>query len=167
MSLIATRTEAGRTWVVRPNHSLSVAERKRVFVAMAVVSGTIALVFSYFGAWPILPFTGFELALLWWALRCSEKTAEDFERIALASGQLTIETRHGALAERHEFRPYWAQLQYVKPPGQRSHRLLIRSHGREVEFGRMLTEEQKRVLAAELRQILGAAWPDKNHKETN
>lgn len=167
MSLVATRTVAGRTWVARPNRSLSVIDRKRVFGAMVVVSGTIALVFSYFGAWPILPFTGLELALLWWALRCCEKTAEDFERIALASGQLTIETRRGGLAERHEFRPYWVQLQYVRYPGQGSHRLLIRSHGREVEVGRMLTEEQKRVLAAELKQILGAAWPDKNYKETN
>ncbi|HRF11362.1 MULTISPECIES: DUF2244 domain-containing protein [Candidatus Accumulibacter] len=167
MSLVAARTLTGRTWVARPNQSLSVTERNWVFVAMAAASSTIAIVFLYFGAWPVLPFTGIELALLWWALRHSEETAEDFERIALESGQLTIETRRGALAERHAFQPYWVRLQYVKPQGQSSHRLLIRSHGREVEVGRMLTEEQKKALASELKQSLGAAWPDKISKETN
>ncbi len=156
MSLVAARTPAGRTWVAYPNQSLSLAERNLVFVVMAAVSSTIAFVFSYFGAWPVLPFTGLELALLWWALRQGESTAEDFERIALESGRLTIETRRGALAERHEFQPYWVRLQYVRLPGQGGHHLLIRSHGTEVEVGRLLTEEQKMSLATELKQSLGA-----------
>jgi uncharacterized membrane protein len=117
----------------------------------------IAIAFSYFGAWPVLPFAGLELAVLWWALRRSESSADDFERITVESGQLTIETRRGTLLECHEFQPYWARLQYVKPPGQRAYRLLIRSHGKEVEVGNLLTEEQKMALASELRQILGAA----------
>jgi uncharacterized membrane protein len=47
-------------------------------------------------------------------------------------------------------------LQYVKPPGQNGHRLLISSHGKEVEVGSLLTEEQKMALAKELKQNLGA-----------
>lgn len=157
MSLVAAETLAGRTWVARPNHSLSVAGRKFLFVSTAAVSGLIAIVFSFFGAWPVLPFAGLELAFLWWALRRLESGADDFERITLESGQLTIETRRGALLERHEFQPYWARLQYFKPPGQNIHRLLIRSHGRELELGSLLTEEQKMALAEELKQNLGAA----------
>ncbi len=157
MSLVAAQTLAGRTWVARPNHSLSVAGRKRLFLFTAVVSGGIACVFSFFGAWPVIPFAGLELAFLWWALRRTESAADDFERITLESGQLTIETRRGTQVERHEFQPYWAHLQYVKPPGQNCHRLLIRSHGKEVEVGSLLTEEQKMALAEELKQNLGAA----------
>ena len=157
MSLVAAQTLEARTWVVRPNRSLSRAGCKVLFVATAAGSSVIAFAFSYFGAWPVIPFAGLELAALWWALRRSEMTAEDFERITLGAGQLTVETRRGALVEKHEFQPYWARLQYVKPPGQNIHRLLIRSHGKEIEVGSLLTEEQKMALAEELKQNLGAA----------
>jgi len=157
MSVVAARTATAQTWEARRDYSLSVSERKWVFLATATWLAAIAITFSYFGAWPILPFTGLELALLWWALRQIDATTEDFERITLESGQLTIETRRGAQVERHEFQPYWARLQYVKPPGQHCHRLLIRSHGKEVEVGSLLTEEQKLALAEELQQNLGAA----------
>jgi uncharacterized membrane protein len=156
MSLVAAETIAGRTWVARPNHSLSVAGRKLLFVITAAVSSLIALAFSFFGAWSVIPFAGLELVFLWWALRRTELAADDFERITLEAGQLTIESRRGALVARHEFQPYWARLLYVKPPGQRIHRLLIRSHGKEVEVGSLLTEEQKMALARELEQTLGA-----------
>jgi len=156
MSLVAAQTLSGRIWVARPNHSLSVAGRRRLFVATATASGLIAFAFSCFGAWPVIPFAGLELALLWWALLRTESAADDFETITLESGHLTIEKRHGARVERHEFQPYWARLQYVKPPGQNGHRLLISSHGKQVEVGSLLTEEQKMALAKELKQNLGA-----------
>jgi uncharacterized membrane protein len=62
MSLVAAQTPTGRTWVARPNCSLSAAGRKLVLVVTAAVSGTIAFVFSWVGAWPVVPFTGLELA---------------------------------------------------------------------------------------------------------
>jgi uncharacterized membrane protein len=167
MSLVAAQTPTGRTWVARPNQSLSVSERKLVFLVTAAGCSAIAFFFSYFGAWPVLPFTGLELALLWFALRHNESAAGEFERIDLEPGQLTIESRRGALSERHELQPYWVSLQYVRPPGQRNHRLLLRSHGRELEVGRLLTEEQKVALATELKLGLRAAGPNKVSKETS
>lgn len=65
MSLVAAETIAGRTWVARPNHSLSVAGRKLLFVITAAVSSLVALAFSFFGAWPVIPFAGLELVFLW------------------------------------------------------------------------------------------------------
>jgi uncharacterized membrane protein len=156
MSLVAAQTLSGRIWVARPNHSLSVAGRRRLFVATAAASGLITFAFACFGAWPVIPFSGLELALLWWALLRTESAADDFETITLESGHLTIERRRGTRLERHEFQPYWARLQYVKPPGQNGHRLLISSHGKQVEVGSLLTEEQKMALAKELKQNLGA-----------
>ncbi|HMW18703.1 MAG TPA: DUF2244 domain-containing protein [Accumulibacter sp.] len=157
MSLVVAQTLEGRTWVARPNCSLSATGRKRLFVGTAVVSGIIALAFAFFGAWPVLPFAGLELVLLWWALGRAASAADDFERITLAADRLTVESRCGTRVERHQFQPYWARLQFVTPPGQRNHRLVIRSHGKEIEVGRLLTEEQKRALATELNENLGAA----------
>ena len=156
MSLVAARTLAGRTWVARPNRSLSVTGCKLLFLFTAIFSSIISFAFSYSGAWPVVPFAGLELAFLWWALRRARSAADDFERITLESGHLTIETRRGVLVERHEFEPYWARLLCIKPPGLSNCRLLIRSHGREVEVGTLLTEQQKLALAEELKQNLGA-----------
>lgn len=156
MSLVATRTETGRIWVVRPNQSLSAVGRNLVFCVTAAGSTAIAFAFSYVGAWPVLPFTGLELAALWFALRHNRLSADDFERIELEPERLTIETRRGALSLRHEWQPYWVRLEYVLPPERRSHRLLLRSHGKALEVGRLLTEEQKVALATELKRGLGA-----------
>ncbi|MQM33196.1 MAG: hypothetical protein CRU72_01770 [Candidatus Accumulibacter phosphatis] len=160
MSLVAAQTPAAQTWEARRDCSLSVVERKWLFRVTATWSGAIAIAFSYFGAWPVLPFTGLELCLLWWALRQIDASADDFERITLEAERLTIETRCGARWQRHAFHPYWAQLQFDRTPG-RQRRLLIRSHGKEVEVGRWLTEEQKWVLGNELKKNLGAARPEK------
>lgn len=160
MSLVAAHTPEGRTWIARPNCSLSARERKLVFAVTAAVSVTIGLAFSYVGAWPVMPFTGIELALLWYALRHAGSSANDFEKIVLESERLTIETRCGALVERHEFHPFWAHLRYVRPQGHHHHRLLIRSHGREIELGRALTDEQKMMLAGELKTNLGVVQPE-------
>lgn len=162
MSLVAAQTLTGRTWVARPNCSLSAAGRRLFFVITATVSSTIAFVFSWVGAWPVVPFTGLELMLLWWALRRTGACANDVDTILLEPGLLTIETRRGVRVEHHEFQPYWARLQYVRPPGHGKHRLLIRSHGRTVEVGSLLNEEQKMALANALRYDLAAAQSPTN-----
>ena len=153
--IAAAETVDGRSWLARPNHSLSVTGAQVLFIVAASISGLIALAFSFFGAWPVIPFTGIELAVLWWALRRCEKSTNDFERITLEAGRLTVETRKGESVERHEFHPCWAQLLWDRPAPPGNQRLLIRSHGKAVEIGSLLTEEQKMALAKELKKALG------------
>lgn len=166
MSLLAVRTAAARTWEARRDYSLSAVERRWVFIATAVWSSAVAAVFSYFGAWLVLPFTGLELAALWWALRQINATTDDFERLTLESERLTIDIRRGQLVERHEFHPYWAQLQVCPAAGKYGQRLLIRSHGKAVEIGRWLTEGQKLALGDELKKSLGAGRPVQRSEES-
>ena len=156
MPLVATETLSGRIWIARPNRSLPVSGAQLQFIVATGISSVIAVAFSLLGAWPVIPFTGLELTVLWWALQRCEKHATDFERITLEAGRLIVETQKGAIVERHEFHPYWALLRYDKPAGQRPQRLLIRSHGKEIEVGSLLTEDQKTALANELKKELGA-----------
>lgn len=108
-----------------------------------------------FGAWPVVPFTGFELAVLWWALRRTEAHATDFEKITLEANRLTIEKQNGACSERHEFHPYWVQIEYLKHASC----LLLRSHGKAIAVGQSLTAAELMALANELKQKLGAPRP--------
>ncbi len=155
MGLVAAETLAGRVYVTRPNHSLSANGSVVLFLVAAAVSGIIAIAFSLFGAWPVMPFAGIELAVLWWALRRTEAHAGDFEKITLEPDRLTVEKRNGAHVERYEFHPYWTQLEYL----QNARRLLLRSRGQAIEVGNALTEEEQLVFAKELKQKLGPQQP--------
>ena len=63
----------------------------------------------------------------------------------------------GGRRECHEFSRYWARLRFDEQTGDGRCRLLLGSHGREVEIGQPLSTAQKKELAAELRAQLGAA----------
>lgn len=52
-----------------------------------------AVAFSWFDAWSVVPFTGIELAVLWWALRRTEAHTGDFEKITLEISPLLDATR--------------------------------------------------------------------------
>ena len=84
--------------------------------------------------------------------------AEPPHSIAQASvdekGRLKLPAEFLDRVERFEFNRYWAQL-VVREPVARP-RLALRSHGREVEFGRYLTDRQRLELARVLESRLGA-----------
>lgn len=156
MVLLVANPSANRTWLARPNCSLSAEESKTLLLAVAAVSSIISVAFTLIGAWPVIPFAGAELGVLWWALRRIEMHADDFERISLEPGLLTVESQLGSHLEHHEFQPYWTRLECLTLPRRSDHRLLICSQGTEIEVGSLLTEEQKMTLAKELKQELGA-----------
>jgi uncharacterized membrane protein len=152
MALVVANPSANKIWLARPNRSLSAKESKILLLAVAAVSSVISVAFTLIGAWPVIPFAGTELGVLWWALRRIEIHAGDFERITLEPGLMTVESRLGSHLERHEFQPYWTRLKCLALPQRNDHRLLICSQGTEVEVGSLLTEEQKMTLAKELRK---------------
>ncbi len=145
---------AGYTRVARRNNSLSSTGRLTVFAMLFAVSVGIACAFAYVGAWPILPFAGIEMLVLYVALRHIERRAADYERISIAGDRVRIEIREAGRARSHELSRYWAQL--VSRDGAR---LALRSHGREVEIGRHLNDAQRLVLARELGRELRGEGP--------
>ena len=140
---------AGFSRVARRNDSLSSTGRFVVFAFLFAVSIGIAAGFAYFGAWPILPFAGIEMLVLFCALRWIERHAADYERISIAGDRVEIEICEAGRARSHELSRCWAQL--VSGNGAS---LALRSHGREVGIGRHLSDAQRLALARELRREL-------------
>ena len=136
--------------MVRPNCSLSPAERLFFLCFLASVSFGIALVFAWLGAWLILPFAGLEVGLLVWAFRQCSEHADDYEKITIKDDHLVIEARDASRMARHEFNRYWARVVCTSDASGVLH-LALRSHGREVMVGKCLTSEAKQALAKELR----------------
>ncbi|MBW7902833.1 MAG: DUF2244 domain-containing protein [Rhodocyclaceae bacterium] len=157
MALVVRQTMLGLAWVAQPERALSPAQGRCLLLAAAAVCGGIAAAFAAVGAWPVLPFAGVEIAVLWAALRHLRRHADDEERIDVGERQVVVSRRSGGRDERHEFIRHWVRLRVDAQPGRGDCRLFLRSHGREVEIGRLLTDAQKRALAGELGTRLGAA----------
>jgi uncharacterized membrane protein len=140
--------------VARRNNSLSPSGRRLVLGSLFVVILAISLVFALHGAWLILPFAGAELAVLYLAFRVIAQHAGDYESISISGDRVLIEQWVRGKVDRHEFSRYWARV--VFDPGRpgRGELLAVRSHGRQVEFGRYLTDAQRREVARTLREEL-------------
>ena len=156
MALLVTETLKGRAWVARPNRSLTPNQARRLVFAAAGVTGVIALAFACFGAWPVIPFAGLEVAALWLALNHLQRHANDEECIDISDTCITVSRSICGQHKTYQFSRYWARLQMDNRSNTGSLRLFLRSHGREQEIGRLLTEEQKYALAKSLRNQLGA-----------
>jgi uncharacterized membrane protein len=122
--------------------------------ATAAVSIGIGAGFAVFGAWVILPFAGLEMAALGAAFYCVSRHAGDYERFVEEQGALKVEIRDAEDIRTYEFNPHWARL-VLRGRGW-SHRLALRSHGRELEIGRHLPEAGRLALATRLGQRLSS-----------
>jgi len=133
--------------MVRRNNSLSTSGRLVVFGLVVFVSVGIGLAFTLvFGAWPILPFAGVEMLILYLAFRHVERHAGDYERLAIAGDRLEVEVLDGGRYSRFGCNRQWVQLVCDRDGG----RLALRSHGREFEIGRHLNEQQRLSVARQL-----------------
>jgi len=142
------------SFTARPNCSLTAGGRRVAFALIFAVSLGIATAFAALGAWPILPFAGLEMAALYLAFRWVARHAGDFERLIVDGDVVTVEAADCARRECFRLNRHWAQVVLAADPVSGHSRLALRSHGREVPFGRHLTDAQRAQLAGELRRRL-------------
>ena len=146
---------SGFSLTVKRNCSISPRSLAWLLVFTAVLSFAIGIGFALYGAWPVLPFAGLEVAALAVAFWLNGRHAADYERISLHDGMLVVEIRDAERVEEHSFNPQWVRL-LVDDAG-RDLRVALRSHGRELEIGRHLDAPGRELFAAELRRRLGEA----------
>jgi len=141
--------------VTRRNSSLSSSGRRLVLGSLILITFAISLAFALHGAWLILPFAGAEMLVLYLAFRYIAQRAGDFERISIDGDRVLIERWETGRVSRFEFNRYWAQVVLQREPRDT---LAVRSHGQQVEFGRYLTDEQRREAARAIKQKLSSRY---------
>lgn len=141
----------------RPNSSLTARETGMVVAGIGLVSLIVALGFSMAGAWLVFPFAGLELLLVAGAFYYITCHAGDYESITIQGDHLAVEKRSHKNTSRIMFHRYWAQVELVAISGGEQ-RLRLRSHGKEVEFGRFMNHEQQQALAQQLKRRTGAVY---------
>jgi uncharacterized membrane protein len=154
MNAKAVESAADFTFVARRNNSLSSGGRLLVLGSIALVILAISLGFALIGAWLIFPFAGLDILVVYLAFRYVERRADDYECIAFRDDTIVIERQHAAKTERFDFNRLWVQVTLIEFQGAKRSRLLLRSHGKEVEFGIHLTGEQRAALARRLKEHL-------------
>lgn len=141
--------------VAQPNRSLSREAMFGVVAALALPPFLIACAFSLAGAWLVLPFAGLELLLLAGAFRYIHRCAHDYESITVSDQRLAVEQHHLDRTRQVVFHPYWTQVVLHSIPGG-EHSLWLRSHGQEVEIGHYMNNEQRLILAYQLKIRTGS-----------
>lgn len=141
--------------LVAPNCSLTTREAGTFFGMACAGSFAIAGMFAANGLWPVLPFAGLEMAVLAWALRSSLRRGRCTQTITLTDTEVRVVTRDPAGDQQAAFPRHWARARLVSSHGWHPSRLLIESHGRACEVGRLLTEEERRGLHLRLARLVG------------
>jgi uncharacterized membrane protein len=144
------RQDMGYSCTARRHNALSSSDRLFAFGFIAVVSMTIALAFAWLGAWLILPFAGIELLVLFFVARYLERHAQDYERLTVSGEVVAMEVVDAGRLERRELNRRWAQVICARDGS----RLALRSHGREIVFGRHLSGGERLAVARALKEQL-------------
>lgn len=139
----------------RPNCSLSPLATLCVFSVITLLTLSLSLSFLLIGAWPVLLFAGLELLVLAICFSHVWSHAGDFERLTMDDGKVIIETHEPGSDQHIELSGYWASLVLDCMSNGYCRRLALRSHGREVEFGRHMSSEERLNLALQLKPRLG------------
>lgn len=154
--MVSASTCAGRSqFVLRPNPPPSWREIKIFFGAVALTSLAVSIAFASMGFWPVLPFAGMELAGLGIALYVTARRAQVREVVSVSSDRVAVERGREGPEQRWETQRAWAQVRLLRPRSPlRTSRLIIRSHGSEVEVGPFLIDEERQRLAGDLRAAI-------------
>ena len=136
-----------------PHCSLSVRGAQLFFISVCVPTFGVAGAATVLGYWPILPFAGAEIALLAWALKTNMARRFEHEHIEITETEVVIEQSRGT-PRRIMFPRHWSRVN-IRRPNSPPSSLVIESHGRCLEVGKFLTEEERRQLAAQLKLLIG------------
>ncbi|MFO1153209.1 MAG: DUF2244 domain-containing protein [Rhodospirillales bacterium] len=140
--------------VLRPHRSLRQRTTAMLVLGLAGVWLCVGLVFIAVGAWPVLPFFGLELLIVYWFFRLNERSGNVCEAIILTASALTVRRtdpwgKHSLVA----FPPRWLQVNLEPAPGF-DNRLELRSHGRSLTIASFLPPHEREAVALALRRAL-------------
>jgi len=138
--------------VSRRNASLARRERWTAFGLAAAASLVVAAAFVVGGAWPVLPYSALEIALLAAAFAWVERRSGEWERITVAGDRVIVERAARGRHERREFNRWWLRVE-LEGPRARDPQLRLRYAGEAMDFGKALPPERRVEVARALSRL--------------
>jgi uncharacterized membrane protein len=155
--MVFSTVDSKRNWriVIRPNRSLSSRQMQLAFLLIVCVCIGIASVFALMGMWPVLPFAGAEMLVVGIGFYLSVRSGLESEVVSIDGDRVAVERGSEPDRQRLELQRAWAKIRLL-PPKIRWYpsRLVIGSHGKAVELGGFLNEQERLQLADQLRRVI-------------
>lgn len=141
--------------ILKPNNSATWRFNMMVVASLALIATLISLFFLLQGLWLIAPFSGLEVLALLGCLYLCTRTNIQTEVIKFKPDKVIIEQGRTFAEKTWEYHRTWAKI-LVRKPRHRGHpdQIVIRSHGRELELGSFLNQDDKETLVKKLRNII-------------
>ena len=140
--------------VLTPYRSLGPTGFIVLMAALGAVSFITGIAFLMMGAWPVLGFLGLDVALVYVAFKLNYRSGRLYETLELTPAKLTwIRVHPSGKREQFDCNPYWARVALREWPDGRTDLRLI-AQGKELIFGRFLNDDERRELAAALKDAL-------------
>src|SRR5262245_9358657 len=143
--------------LLTPHRSLGPTGFLVLMIALGAISFVTGVLFLVAGAWPVLGFFGLDVLIIYVAFKLNYRSGRLYETVGLTPALVTL-TRVTPSGRRTPFdvSPYWARVSLREWPDGRTV-LSVVSRGKEVAFGRFLTDGERRELADALTGALLAA----------
>lgn len=140
-----------REWTLSRNCSITPRQLGLAYAGLCTASLSVAIFFTWHGAWYVLGFSLLELTAVGVAFLLYARHATDREYIALIDDCLLVE-----VIQVEQVRQYRLDSRWIRVDVPVSHNGLIglESRGTRVEVGRFLTESKRHEFAGELQRTL-------------
>ena len=144
--------------IIRPNLSASWKTNRFLIFIIGFIAIGVAGIFSYWGAWLILPFAGLEILALYLLIYYVFHRLRKIEVISFNPENINLAKGRKFPIEEWQCQRYWCKLQVYKSghPWYQD-KLKLKCHANEVEIGALLNSEDKQKLAEYLNKILSNA----------
>lgn len=138
-----------------PNNSASWQFNMLVLGSLALITGTFSIFFLIKGLWLILPLSGLEILALFTGLYLCVRNNIVTEVITFRDHLVIVERGRKSIENCWEYQRSWAKI-FVRNSVFRGHpkKIVIRSHGKELELGAFLNKNDKETLIKKLRHII-------------
>ena len=142
-------------FLIRPNRSMTVKGMTLFVLLVGVGVFLIAIRFVLLGAWVILPFAVLEIGLLAAGFWLYERASRYRETVQLSRSNFLITQESVNARQTWRFNPHWVQVSLMLDPNDwYPSKLLIRSHGEQVEIGACLTNQEREELSIAIKQSM-------------
>lgn len=140
------------------HRSLDARGRFWLLAAFAATSCAVSIPFFLMGAWPVAGFFGLDVALIYWALRVSARSARAYEEVRVSPIELTL-AQVSDRGERRDWRfnPFWSRLTRREDEEFGLLHLFVAHRGESVEIARVLGPGEKAEFAEALAAALAQA----------
>ncbi|WP_203291121.1 DUF2244 domain-containing protein [Maricaulis parjimensis] len=140
-----------------PNRSLANPAFIALMASISLISFTAGLFYMALGAWPVLPFFGLDVFLVWLAFRISYRDGRAREYVRVDGRDIEV-VRQLPTGHRRRYRlpTAWVTLRLIDPKAHHA-QVALTAHGRALVLGQFLSPPERGAFAKALEKAIHAA----------